>query len=147
MKKLNLEEIDSFDIEEYTQDTIKNIDDSVRKAFTVDPEELDESLVNVVECIGELTNRLYKEKMLLSYYKNCFAHIKEKLLVKYKYGAIRDLDRIDSMIETSLDWQKYDGMVFSQNLICEHIEMRIKAIKNQTFNIKDIIDIKKLESA
>ena len=147
MKKLNLEEMDSFDIEEYTQNIIKEIDDSIRRAFTIDPDELDVSLINIVETFGELTERLYKEKMLLSYYRNCFSYIKEKLLVKYKYGAIRDLDRIDSMIENSSDWQKYDGMVFSQNLICEHIEMRMKAIKNQTFNIKDIIEIKRLESA
>ena len=146
MKKLDLDSMDVFDIENYTQEAIKDIDDKIKSVFSIDADELYENIVVIVETLGYLTNRLYKEKLLLNYYTQCFSHVKEKLLVKYKYGSIRDLDRIESMIETSSDWKKYDGIVFSQNLICEHIQTRMKIIKNQIFNIKDIIDIKKFEA-
>lgn len=147
MEKLDLDKIDSIDIEEYTQKKIKEIDSKIEHVFHVYEDTLDETLESIVETTGYLTNQLYKERLLTKYYTHCFNHIKESLLVKYKYGSIRDLERIDSMIENSEVYKKYDGMVFSQNLICEHIEMRIKIIKNQIFNIKDIIDIKRIESA
>ena len=140
---MDFEEIDTVDITSHFEDKLEEIKEETKKAFNLD-DDLEDTLVYMLQAMEYLSKRKVTEEVLLSYYENCFNNIKDELLIKYKYGKVlRDPKRIEVTIQTSIEWEKHDMLVFGQKNVCDFIEQRLRVLKNQIFTIRDIIDYKK----
>ena len=139
----NLDDFDTVDISEHFEKKIEEIKDRTVYAFRLE-DDLEETLINMIKAFEYLIKRLAEEELNLAYYNNCFNNVKDELLIKYKYGKVlRDPKRIDTTVQSCLEWEKHDLLCFGQKSVCDFIEQRIKALKNQIFSVKDIIDYKK----